>query len=252
MTDAVEAMRAAAEGGSEVVLEGFHALKHALRFGADVTGVVIREGVDLAALAASLAPDLPGRLGHVPTVISSSVLEGLTPRPPTDGVLATAIRPSTSAAEVLRARPGPVIVLEDPRHLGNVGAAIRVAAASEAVGVLVTGTSDPWHPVAVRGAAGLQFALAVGHAEVLPPTDRPLVALDPDGDLLDPAALPLDGVLVFGTERSGVSSETLARADHIVRIPMREDVSSLNLATAVATTLYALRGLGPTPRWTVR
>jgi tRNA G18 (ribose-2'-O)-methylase SpoU len=32
-----------------------------------------------------------------------------------------------------------------------------------------------------------------------------------------------------------------ARADAVVRLPMREGVSSLNLATAVAAVLYAWR-----------
>jgi RNA methyltransferase, TrmH family len=46
-------------------------------------------------------------------------------------------------------------------------------------------------------------------------------------------------VLAFGTERHGLSPTTRQAAALRVRIPMREGVSSLNLATAVAVVLYA-------------
>ena len=82
--------------------------------------------------------------------------------------------------EAALARPGPVIYLEAPRRLGNLGAAIRVAAAADAAAVLTT--ADPWHPVAVRGAAGLQFAIPVLRVDA-PPPGRPLVAVDPGGEL---------------------------------------------------------------------
>jgi TrmH family RNA methyltransferase len=129
-----------------------------------------------------------------------------------------------------------VVLLEDPRHLGNVGAVVRVAAAAGAAGVLTTGTRDPWDPAALRGSAGLHYALPVGRVDG-PPADRPLAAFDPEGEPL--AALPAGAVLAFGTERHGLSAALRARADVRVAIPMRAGVSSLNLATAVAVALYA-------------
>jgi TrmH family RNA methyltransferase len=132
----------------------------------------------------------------------------------------------------------PVVLLDHPRHLGNVGAAIRVAAAAGAAAVVVLGDADPWHPQAVRGAAGLQFALPVGRVEEVP-AGRPLVAMDPDGDGVD--ATPPGAILAFGSERHGLSPEVLEPADARVALPMRAGVSSLNLATAVAATLYSLR-----------
>jgi TrmH family RNA methyltransferase len=128
------------------------------------------------------------------------------------------------------------VLLEDPRHLGNVGAVVRVAAAASAAAVLTTGARDPWEPAALRGSAGLHFALPVGRVDA-PPRDRPLVALDPEGGPL--ADLPADAVLAFGTERHGLSAALLERADARATIPMRPGVSSLNLATAVAVALYA-------------
>ena len=42
--------------------------------------------------------------------------------------------------------PAPVVLLEDPRHLGNLGACVRVAAAAGAAGVLTTGAPGPVAP----------------------------------------------------------------------------------------------------------
>jgi TrmH family RNA methyltransferase len=112
-----------------------------------------------------------------------------------------------------------------------------VAAAAGAAGLFCLGGEDPWRPAAVRGGAGLQFALPVARIAELPALRRPLVAVDPGGQPL--ATLPGNAVLLFGSERAGLSGQLLARADARVRIPMRAGVSSLNLATAVAVVLYA-------------
>ena len=124
----------------------------------------------------------------------------LPPMKPGEDVVAFARRPAFDLEQAL-ARPGPVIFLEEPRHLGNLGAAIRVAAAADAAAVLTSGTSDPWHPHAIRGAAGLQFALPVARVDDVP-RGRALVAIDPDGE---ERPAPKDAILAFGGERYGLS-----------------------------------------------
>lgn len=245
------AFAAAREDRSSLaILEGFHALKHALRFGAVVTHAVTSDPDELAALAVALAPDVADELTRRCVPLPAAELRALGfSRPPHTGVVAIARRPRFSLRALLdggapgdssgAARAAPVVLLEDPRHLGNVGAVVRVAAAAGAAGVVTTGARDPWDPAALRGAAGLHFALPVGRAEDgfdLAP--RPLVALDPDGEPLGSAPLPPGALLAFGTERHGLSAALLARADARLRIPMRPGVSSLNLATAIAAVLY--------------
>jgi TrmH family RNA methyltransferase len=227
-----------------VRLEGLHAVKHALRFGADGLSAVTRDRTAAAALVARIAPDLAGWFDeHVVEV--GERLTTLSDRHVPTGVIGVADRPDAagSLAALRRDMASPIVALEGPRHPGNVGAAVRVAAAAGAAGVIVTGTLDPWHPAAVSGAAGLQFALPVvsmADAAALPRLGRPIVVLDPAGDALSPTAIPADAVLVFGTERHGVSESMLAVARRRVALPMRPGVSSLNLATSVAAVLYLL------------
>lgn len=224
------------------VVEGFHALKHALRFGAEPLEAVALDPEALRRLAGELAPDLAGRFDGLAEPVDEEEMAAMAPVPPRTGVLAIAHRPPLDLETTLAdPRPAPVVLLEDTRNMGNAGACVRSAAAADAAAVLTTGGVDPWYPDAVRSAAGLHFALPVAAVEELPPSDRPLLAVDPDGEALHPAELPPRAVLAFGTERHGLSESLLARAEGRVAIPMREGVSSLNLAATVAVVLFAMR-----------
>lgn len=251
--ETIERYRAGRSHPGRAVLEGFHPLKHALRFGADVLEVLSPDPDAVLDLAERLAPDLRDRLEEAITGVARDLYRELSPRPPATDVVALARRPTAAAADVLAAdAPEPVVALEAPSHLGNLGAAVRVAAAAGAAGVVTTGEHDPWHASALRGSAGLHFALPVAGAGgtredalavgTLPAGGRPLVAVDPGGEPLRRTALPRRALLAFGSERRGLLPGTLDRADLRVRIPMREGVSSLNLATSVAAVLY---GWGP-------
>jgi TrmH family RNA methyltransferase len=216
-----------------VALEGFHAVKHALRFAPSlVRSVEVASPAAAAALAQRLAPD-----------VLDLLLARAVTRPvdhPT-GVRAWAGRPPADLAVLRRAgRSAPLVLLDAPRSAGNAGAVVRVAAAAGAGGVAMTGTLDPWHPTVVRGSAGLHFALPVLHVTE-PDVEGPMLVLDGDGDDLRDVDLPDDAVLVVGSERAGVGPGLRARADAVLALPMRPGVSSLNLATAVAAVLYRWR-----------
>jgi len=232
--------------GNSVLLDGFHALKHALRFDARVPLALAPDRAAVLALADELAPDLTGTLERLLREVSWQALHGLMPRPHPTGVAALAVRGSgrsgrlTARADSARApaRTAPLVVLDNPRHLGNVGAVIRLAAGAGAAGVLTTGTVDPWHPHVVRASAGLHFATAVDQCDPAGLPDGPLYALDPEGRDIRTLTLPDDALIAFGSERHGLSAELRARAGQLVALPMQPQVSSYNLATSVAMTLY--------------
>lgn len=230
--------REAAGRGDLVLLDGFHALKHALRFGADVRMVIAEDPAAVRALAAELAPDVGT---DVARLVRRATLKELLPRVHPTGVAALAVRPDRAAGVAglgRMPRSAPVVVLDNPRNLGNVGAVVRLAAGFGATGVVTRGDLDPWHPNVVRAGAGLHYATTVERLvlDELPP--GPLYALDPDGEDIRALTLPDDALLAFGSERHGISPELRARADHLVALPMRPQVSSYNLATSVAMTLF--------------
>jgi RNA methyltransferase, TrmH family len=227
--------------GEAVLLDGFHALKHALRFGAEVPVAVTADRRAALALAAGLAPDVRDTLAALLTEVPRATYGALVVRPHPTEVAALAVRPSRAAGVAALARlprTAPVVVLDNPRNLGNAGAVIRLAAGFGVTGVVTTGTLDPWHSTVVRGGAGLHFATVVERLAVEELPAGPVFALDAEGEDIRGLKLPDDAVLAFGSERSGLSDTLRARADHLVALPMRPQVSSYNLATSVAMTLY--------------
>lgn len=228
-----------------IALEGFHPLKHALRFGATIEEVVAADPLHLEALGARLAPDILPALRDLPLrIVDEDVLAHLASGRShgSPDVIAYALRPEVDIAAVLATADAPVVLLEEPTHLGNIGAVVRVAAAAGAAAVVTTGALEPWHPAALRGSAGLHYAIAVARVdlEAVIASGRTIVAADPEGDT-GLSALPPRATLALGSERRGLTARALASADVRVRIPMRAGVSSLNLATAAAVMLYAGR-----------
>ncbi|WP_380564695.1 TrmH family RNA methyltransferase [Streptacidiphilus jeojiensis] len=246
MTDETQVTRAAArwrteEAGGGVLLDGFHAVKHALRFGAEVTSVLTSDRAGVARLAAELAPDVAARVDALAVEVPGAVLRDLVPRLHPTGIAALAVRPARAAnlaALARRPRQAPVVVLDNPRNLGNIGAVVRLAAGFGATGVVTTGDVDPWHPTVVRAGAGLHFATAVEQMTLdqLPP--GPLYALDPEGEDIRTVPFPDDALIAFGSERHGISDELRAMATRVVSVPMRPQVSSFNLATSVGMGLF--------------
>ena len=232
-----ERYRAARRDPSLAVLEGLHAVKHALRFGAEILDARTPDADALRSLSGRLAPDVADSVARHATSVPADVYAGLSPSAHPTGIIALARRPRVDPASALAAPgPAPAVLLERPTNHGNIGAVVRVAAAAGAAAVLTTGIHDPWHPASLRGGAGLQFALPTADVAEIPGSERPLVVVDPEGQAAD--TVPPRALLVFGSERSGVSPVLRERADRVVAIPMRPGVSSLNLATAVAVVLY--------------
>jgi RNA methyltransferase, TrmH family len=245
MSNLAERFRAARSDPDLAVLEGFHAVKHAIRFGAELLALVGTDADGTRRLADVLAPDLRDRLADSMRVVSLETFAKLAPQPPRTGLIGIAYRRHVDAHAVLSSPdPRPVVLLEDPRNLGNIGACVRVAAAADAAAVLTTGAQDPWQPEVLRGAAGLHFALPVIGITETSFQDRQLLGFDPEGDTFDPARMPARAVLAFGSERYGLGDRLLADAHHRRSIPMRPGVASLNLATSVAAVLFAWRLTG--------
>ncbi|MDX1511884.1 MAG: TrmH family RNA methyltransferase [Nitriliruptorales bacterium] len=236
--DPVATFSAARDDGDLVVLEGIHPWKHASRFGAAIVIAVTNDRERLTGLVAQLAPDLA--LDRVQD-IDPETWDRLAQRDPTSPLLAVAERRRWTLDDI--GGDGDVVVLDRPRHGGNVGAAIRAAAAADAAGVITLGGIDPWTSAAVRGAAGLQFALPVirlDEGAPLPDLGRHSVGLDPAGPPL-PTTTRGATTWVFGTERKGLADRLRIACDDVHSLPMRAGVSSLNLAVSVGVVLYLHR-----------
>lgn len=142
---------------------------------------------------------------------------------------------------------GLVVVLEDVRDPGNVGAIIRSADAAGADAVIcLAGTGDPYNPKVVRASAGSLFHLPVvidvevdAVVDALAARGCALLATAADGGLdyaLDP--WPESVALVLGNEANGVSTALRNRCAAAISIPIAGQAESLNVAMAATVLLF--------------
>ncbi|KAB7743998.1 RNA methyltransferase [Nostocoides sp. F2B08] len=234
----------------------------------DAQRVVVVDGVEESALAVEAgarvrtlfhcpelmppgASDLVDRVRSTGTEtvrLSRAAFEKAAYREGPDGVLLVADSVERTLDE-LDEMIGPdplVLVSQGVEKPGNLGAMLRTA---DAAGVSAVVAADPvtdWsNPNVVRGSKGTVFAVPVAAAS----TERTMawarergirtVATTPDTDTLH-TEVDLTGpvAILMGTEKQGLTDETLAAADVRVRIPMAGTVNSLNVATAAAIVVY--------------
>jgi 23S rRNA (guanosine2251-2'-O)-methyltransferase len=139
--------------------------------------------------------------------------------------------------------------VEDPQ---NVGAIARVAESAGCAALILTDRRAPALTAAVsRASAGAIEWLPVARVTNLVRALEQLkkerywvlaAELEQSEPLysLSDRVLTGDLVVVLGAEGRGVRPAVLEQADHRIRIPMRGEVASLNVATAGAVILYEL------------
>jgi len=184
----------------------------------------------------------PALFGEVEDVMpfAAELFESLAETKTSQGFVGLFARPRSTLGAIMQDER-LVVALDCVQDPGNVGTIVRLAAAFDAAGVIVTpGTADPYGPKAVRSSAGAilsvptviataddLLAMAVGRG-------RTLLAADADGSPEDVAMAGT--VLIFGSEGSGVSA-SLRRAAHLVAVPTSGRVESLNVAASAAILL---------------
>ncbi|MDQ2623966.1 MAG: RNA methyltransferase [Actinomycetota bacterium] len=237
------------------LVEGPQAVREAVRFAPErVRELYFSESA--AARYAEIVLDALERGLHARTT-SDEVAKVMSPD--AQGVLAVLETVPLRLPDVLASEsPRLVAVLSRVRDPGNAGTVIRAADAAGADLVIVTAESVDVHsPKVVRSSAGSLF-----HVPVVTGVDLSdaaallhaagLIVLAADGhaasdldELADAAGTGADIDLakptawLFGNEAWGLPDADLALADAAVRVPIRGQAESLNLATAAAVCLFA-------------
>ena len=161
--------------------------------------------------------------------------------------------PRATVADLLSAAQRLVIVeaVDNPVNIGSIA---RNALALGWDGLLLDNTSaDPLARRALRVSMGHSLHLPHARTGELAATVSMLrsagvvvCALTPAADALPLDEVPHAGRMAFivGSERGGLSPETISAATHRVGIPMQDGVDSLNVAAATAIACWHLRSAG--------
>lgn len=174
------------------------------------------------------------------------VFEKLAYREDSFGLAAVAEKPAKILEDIPLTKSPLLIVVEGVEKPGNLGAILRSADAAGVDCVIVCGKStDIYNPNVVRASIGTVFTVPVVKATVseainwLKEKGIRTIATTPhserdyfDTDLKSPCAI------VMGSEHEGLSETWLNHADALVRIPMKGEADSLNLAMSTTIMLY--------------
>ncbi|MCS7064533.1 MAG: RNA methyltransferase [Methylacidiphilales bacterium] len=178
-------------------------------------------------------------------------LEQMVGFPLYQGVMALACVPRAISLQELwenTTRPRLWIAIDGLTNAENVGVVVRNAAALGAQGLLVgKGSSSPWLRRAVRCSMGGVFALKiiegvdlVQAAAWMRSCEMKSIAVEitPDAQPLWQLSAHKDVCLFFGQEVGGVKKDVLCAVDGKAYIPMSGNMTSINVANAVAVALY--------------
>lgn len=197
------------------------------------------------ALAAGLV-DRAGSLGAELVQLSRAAFEKAAYREGPDGFLAVVATMARRCADLDLPDNPLVLVCEGVEKPGNLGAMLRTADAAGVDAVIAVDPVTDWgNPNTVRASKGTVFSVPVASDTAAATTDWlrehgiPLVAATPDtGTTHTQVGYRGPVAIAVGAEKTGLTEELIAAADHRVRIPMVGRANSLNVATSAAIIVY--------------
>ena len=138
------------------------------------------------------------------------------------------------------------MILDGVADPGNMGAIIRTANAAGFSRLYLTeDCTDPFSPKSVRASMSGVFGVEIVWVErdnlATIFQDFPVFVADMDGENVFSFASPTQFALVIGNEANGVSTDFCNRANHTVKIPMRDTQESLNAAISAGIIMYVLQ-----------
>ncbi len=152
------------------------------------------------------------------------------------------------AAEVQAKSEGFLIVLDQVNDPQNFGAIIRTAYGAGADAVVITkDNSVQVNPTVIKVSTGLAFNIPIiktvnlsRFLDTIKDSGFWVYSADMDGESYETVEWDVKTALVFGNEGKGIRRLVKEKCDHIVKIPMKREMDSLNLSVSVGILSFAV------------
>ena len=183
-------------------------------------------------------------------LVNTKVLEKISDAKTAPDIIATAYKFENDLSKI----PGSnssILLLENIKDAGNLGTAIRTAAAFGIDGIILLGdTVDLFSPKVIRSSVGYFWKTPIyktdnfeelkkyfkNHKFYATSVNHKLPLKDiKDANIQQPC------VIMFGSEAFGLSDEVVKKSDVYVTIPIKGDIESLNLSISIGIVLYEFK-----------
>lgn len=180
------------------------------------------------------------------SLVSIPVFKKLGYKSKPDGYLALAKKSNKSLKNIKAKDDDLILVLENVEKPGNLGAIIRTACAAGLSNIILSeNQTDLYNPNTIRASEGLIFRL-----NIIESTNEEILnwllkneikiygAATEKSKLYTKVNYKNKSALVFGSEAKGLSNFWLNNCDKLVKIPMNNNVDSLNVSVSLAIIVY--------------
>jgi len=223
----------------QTLAEGLHLAQAIVQSQWPVIAALVRRGAHEETIDSALA-QLPAQTAcfQLPALLYDRI------SPVERGIGLTLLIPAAAATPPTASRED-LIYLDAIQDPVNVGAVLRTAAAAGIAHALCgPATAAAWSPRALRAAMGAHFRLRISEGVSSDSLGAVLAgtwigAVAHDAPSLWDCEIPRQAVgWAFGSEGGGLSTAVLAQCALRVRIPIKGEIESLNVAAAAAVCLF--------------
>lgn len=141
-----------------------------------------------------------------------------------------------------------ILLLENIKDPGNLGAIIRTATGLGVHLIILSGACvDVYNPKVIRAATGNLFQIPIAKCSDFAQIRHQFRNHKFIGTILDEDKFPINLnrvnfnmpiLVMFGSEAEGLSQDAISYVDEFVKIPLHNEVESLNIAISAAIVLY--------------
>ena len=220
----------------QFICDGIKLLNEAIESGIEIDAVLTSEYLDI---------DLPKKTKVYK--VSDDVLDSISPLCNANKVVFSCKYIKEKTVDFTT---GTHVLLDSVQDPGNVGTIIRNANAFGISSVILTGsTADIYSPKVIRSTMGAIFRqniLFIKNSELIELKDSGLrfICAENSQNAVGVDKIDLDkSVIVMGNEGKGVSKEISKLCDTAVKIPLLNNVESINVASATTIFMWeAMKG----------
>ena len=230
------------------VLEGYRLIKHAYQSGAKFDYVFVTKSFSESREYEELVTN--NDLNNISILITEELVNKISDTINPQGIIAVVYEMDSDITQIIN-RNKNILVLDRIQDPGNLGTIIRTAAAAGFGGIIsLKGTVDIYNLKVLRATAGAIFNIPFinkldynNFRKILKEnfSDYKMICADVNTELLyNEFEYDDKNILVIGNEGNGIRNELLEKADKKIKIPLNNNIESINAAMAAGIIMYEI------------